>query len=757
VSKEPGRTTRFPQRPAHKDAGRKPLGDFSVKYLVEILFRRKRLFLVPVLLVPVLAVAASFLIAPEYMSTTTILLEQKEILNPLVRYQTAVSLTDFDRLKLFQKIIYSRPLIEEAIRLLGMDRELRGEKEMESMVHAFRRNIHIMNLSGDSFQIGCSWSAPQTAKDMVETISDLFIDKSLEGSRREASAAVTFIGTQVEHYQDELGAAEKKLRDYKLENIDLLTQKNIISGELNDFQAKMLTAELELKQQQLTLELLEQRLSGEKPMVVAQALFVQNTPYQRQYQELQMRMGNLLSTRKPNHPEVRELQREMDYIVDLLEREKEEKQASETQEVRSPVYQEISARLEDTRIEVQVLTGEIEEYRQVIGELQAKLLLMPDLEKTYSNLESEVKNIREIYDTLRIKLEHARVSQEVELEQQTNRFTIIEPPLVPLSRHKPILKMFVAGGAAGGVLLGLVLVFALEFLDPTVIRKGEAERLLEAELLGTLPKIHLQGEAGSRLQRVMETSRLGWVRGLMGARQYVMPGTFPTSKLLTPELLEQQDTYVHQGFAPLRELVERFRLAGINALSRYEGQDGLLWGVISAKSQEGKTFLSANLAVVLAQDLKRPVLLLDGNLRSPRLTELFSGRDAPGFSEVLRGAIAPEEAVRETSVPRVHILPAGGAVPDPAALFQEERLPAALAALRERFSLILMELPALTSNAEGMIVSPHTDGLLVLAKLYVTRKKVLEAALEKVDRRKIVGLVLNNAEYWIPHWLYGLI
>lgn len=749
--------TRFPKRPAHREAQRKPLGDFSVKYLVEIFFRRKRLFLVPVLIVPVLTILGNFLIAPVYMSTTTILLEQKEILNPLVRYQTAVTLTDFDRLKLFQKIIYSRPLIEEAIHLLGMDREVHSEKEMEAMVDAVRRNIHIMNLSGDSFQIGCTWTTPRMAKDMVETISKLFIDKSLEGSRREASAAVTFIGAQVEHYHDDLEAAEKALRDFKLQNIDLLTQKTILSGELNAFQSKLLKAQLDLTQEQLTAELLDQRLRGEKPMVVAQALFVQNTPYQRQYQELQMKMGNLLSTRKANHPEVQELQREMDYILDLLEREKKEKQASETREIRSPVYQEISARLEDTRIKAQVLNREIAEYRKVIEKLQAKLLLLPDLEKTYTKLEDEVKNVREIYDTLRIKLEHARVSQEVELEQQTNRFTIIEPPLVPLSRHKPILKMFVVGGAAGGILLGLMLVFVLEFLDPTVIRKGEAERLIDAELLGTLPKIHLPGEQGRRVQRLIDSSRMGWVRGLMGARQYMMPAGFPASRVLTPALLEQQDTYLHQGFTPLRELVERVRLTGINALNHYERHEGLLWGVVSAKAGEGKSFLAANLAVVLAEDLKRPVLLLDGNLRSPRLTEIFASRDVPGFSDVLRGTLPPTEAIRETPVPRVSILPAGRAVPDPAALLQERSLHEVLGGLREHYSLILMELPELTSFAEGMIVSPLADGLLVAAKLYVTRKKVLEAALEKVDRRKIIGFVLNNAEYWIPSWLYGLI
>jgi len=313
--------------------------------------------------------------------------------------------------------------------------------------------------------------------------------------------------------------------------------------------------------------------------------------------------------------------------------------------------------------------------------------------------------------------------------------------------------MFLIGGVAGGLLLGFLLVFVLEFLDPTVIRKGELERLVGAQLLGTLPKLHPAASA----RGVFRNPTLERIRRLAGARQFSMPEEFPESRVLSPAFLERQDDYHDNGFFPVREMVERLRLTGLNALSRYDDADGLLWGVVSAKPGEGKTFLAANLGVVLAGDLKKPVLLLDANLRRPSLSGIWAERNAPGLSEVLRGSAAPEDVIRETGTPSLYLLPAGAPVYDPAVLFQTAGFRGVLEALRRRFGVILMELPDLTGSAEGLVAAPSTDGLLLVARLYATRKKVLEASLDKVEREKIIGFVLNNAEYWIPGWLYRIV
>ena len=750
-------------------------GDFDFRYLAEILFRRKRIFLVPLILTPVLSLVISLLIKPSYMSTTTILLGKEDILNPLVRYETAVAMTDYNRLGSFQKIIYSRPLIEDAIHKLGLDKGLKTDLQIESLVNDIRANIHVIGLAADSFQVGCSAPNPIMAKNLVDTISRLFIDKSLQGSRREAMAAVSFIQKELDHYREELERMEGALQEFRQTNAETLQQLVGLGGQLHDYVTKELDAELELKQEQLNEKLLKERLAGEKPMVVAQALFVQNTPYQRQYQELALRMGNLLATRDKTHPEVQKLQREMDYIKALLENEKQKNEASETQEVRSPVYQEVSARLEDTRIKIKVVEQKVSEFKRMAEATRLKLLSVPQLEREQTRMEGEVKLTREISDNLRMKLEQARVSREVEIEQQANRFTIIDPPMVPLARYKPIRKNFIVAGVAGGFCLGFLVVFMLEFADPRLVRPGDLTRRLRVPLIGALPKLYREKvplvlppwleAAWNRVLVVTEQPRWRWsqragrmIKAGMGvafrARRFELPWTMSSDFLVSAERMRQAALSSDPCEVALDDFIERVRHIGLNIRAAYEPPTPLVLMVASATPGEGKTLMTANLGVVLASDYRQPVLLVDANLHKPDLSAMFQAAGAPGLGEVLDGRAKLERSIIATATPNLSLLPAGKTTDYGEVLFNSAAFGRLLNQVREQFSVVLIEVPGLMSHSDGLVIAPQTDGVLLVSRLYGTKLKVVEAAIQKLKSEKIVGLIVNYTEYWIPEWLY---
>ncbi|MEI8243454.1 MAG: hypothetical protein WCI17_09335, partial [bacterium] len=124
-----------PRRRQSAQAVESPIaGDFSLRYLCEIVFRRKRTLLLTMVFTPILCILASQFIKSMYMSSITILLGKNEILNPLVRFDMAVSMTEMNRLGSFRKVIYSRPLIEDAIHKLAIDRELKSDAAMEKEV-----------------------------------------------------------------------------------------------------------------------------------------------------------------------------------------------------------------------------------------------------------------------------------------------------------------------------------------------------------------------------------------------------------------------------------------------------------------------------------------------------------------------------------------------------------------------------------------------------------------------------------------------
>jgi len=731
-----------------------PVGVFSFKYLAEILMRRKRLIPIPILLTPLLASLFSYTIASSYMSTTTIALKKSEILNPLVRYETAVSLTDWNRLNFFQKVIYSRPVIEEVVRRLKLNASVVTEADLEKLIDETRSNIHLLNLSGDSFQIGCSASDPVAARDLVTTVSSLFIEKSLEGSRREASVAVDFLKKQTAHYHEQLTTSQDELEKFKSENVDLLRQSGTLGSMAEDQRTKRMEAELDLEQARLTAKLLEDQLAGEEPMVVAQTLFVQNTPYKKRYQDLKMELGHLLATRQESHADVVRVRRELAFIQDMIEAEKNNRNADETREVRSPVYQEILARLKDEQIRIKVLTEKVTAHQRLEEELKARLHRLPAVERKLEQIERDIAATREVYDQLMLKLEHARVSQEVEIAEQENRFRIIDPPLVPLARYKPIRKKYALAGIAGGLAIAFALVFMVEFADVRILRTGELSSRYGLPIVGAMPKIHRQSVQRARLRAPL-SSILTRVRGMVLAQRLLLAPDRMPDFIMSREDVVAPDTGCVAGQRGVADIVKGMRSVAL-ALSG-EGDRSRVVAVASARSDDGKSVVAGNLGVVAAHDLAKPVLIVDANFQRPTLTRHFGFSSAGGLSDVLAGTATFAESVHSTDVPNLAILPTGTAGQEQIARHQPERYAAIFQEARSTYALTLVDTAGVMNEPDTQAVLSGTDGALFVVRLYWSRRASVAAAIERIGEGQISGFIAGNTEYWLPEWIYRLV
>lgn len=760
-------------------------GDFSMRYLLEIVFRRKRVLLLTLVLTPVLSILLGLLIKPSYLSTITILLGKNEILNPLVRFDMAVSMTEWNRLGSFQKVIYSRPLIEDAIRKQGIDREITSDVEMEKRVELIRRNTRVMELSSESFQIGYSAPNAVQAKNMVETITKLFMDRSLSASRREAKAAVDFIKKEVELYQADVSRLDKQLQEYRTANREALDMANA-TGTIDAYRDKRLEAEFALLETRQFAQLYRDRMSGKKPMVSSSQIYIQSSPYQMRYQELKLQMGNLLATRQSSHPEVLKKQREMDYILALLKEEKEEKEkaSKETTEMRSGVYLETLAKHDDTVIKADVLEQKIQELDRQQDKFLQKMASTPALVQESQRLEDECRLTREIFNTLSKKLEEARVTCAVEIEQQASRFSIIEPALVPLRPYKPRRSRFAAAGLVGGILLGLTIIFLLEITDPRLVRPDELARSTGLPLLGALPRLYAgirlpgwyipaaaQQQYAKMCVRLQGSSR-HWVSRFgywipdaseavdrflhlgLGAKRFELPNSILGNFILPAARLQQAGLSRNRKELALDDVIERIRHIGIALLASFQTPDHLVCLVTSAKRGEGKTLMTANLGVVLASDLNKPVLLVDASMENAGLSDLFGRKEAPGLGDILDGRATVDAVLVDTGTPNLWLLPAGRTHEYADVLFNSAACRALLAQLRERFSMVLVETQNMSMQSDALLLAPHADGVIMLSRMYDTKKKVIETMLQQLPQGKVVGCVTNYGEYWIPEWLY---
>ena len=175
--------------------------------------------------------------------------------------------------------------------------------------------------------------------------------------------------------------------------------------------------------------------------------------------------------------------------------------------------------------------------------------------------------------------------------------------------------------------------------------------------------------------------------------------------------------------------------------------------ITSANHREGKTFTSTNLAVSIAQNLDRTVMLIDTDLRNRsykrrNMANVFLNSETrPGLSDYLLGNSKIEELLVNPGIPRLTILPSGKAMPDSAALLGSPRMEELIFDMKSKYSterVLIFDCSSFLTNADAYVLSRYVDAVLLVVENEKTDIKDLERVLEMLKDSQIVGTVLNK-------------
>lgn len=203
-------------------------------------------------------------------------------------------------------------------------------------------------------------------------------------------------------------------------------------------------------------------------------------------------------------------------------------------------------------------------------------------------------------------------------------------------------------------------------------------------------------------------------------------------------------------------IVEQFRALRTHICLHEKTCDLKTIGITSASNREGKTLISVNLSIVLAQDLGKPALLVDCNLRRPSVNTLLGIPNDKGLNEILSGRIGLDEALVRTDIKNLSILTAGQLPESPAELLGSKKMADLLIQLKSKFSVIILDLPSVIHYADTRIVGPMVDGVAMVVRTGVTRREAVvraEGILKSVGCN-ILGYVLTGIEYYIPEYIH---
>jgi capsular exopolysaccharide synthesis family protein len=228
---------------------------------------------------------------------------------------------------------------------------------------------------------------------------------------------------------------------------------------------------------------------------------------------------------------------------------------------------------------------------------------------------------------------------------------------------------------------------------------------------------------------------------------------------------KQQDIeriVLKEPLSPFAENYKALRTAVLAALHDRNGKAARIM-ITSSLAGEGKTSTSANLAMAMAQGELR-VVLIDADLRKPRIHDIFALRGSSGLSTLLAATVTAagvEKVLRAGPLPNLAILPAGKIPPNPSELLMSHRMDAILDILADRFDIILLDSPPVLAVEDSRILCRRLDGILLVTRAHQTTLEAAGRSLKLLNRIKapMLGLVINaldqrKSEHYYHHQYY---
>lgn len=328
-------------------------------------------------------------------------------------------------------------------------------------------------------------------------------------------------------------------------------------------------------------------------------------------------------------------------------------------------------------------------------------------------LKLELDSNRQFYEIISRRADEARVASSV---RQANVFLVsaAEPAAHPY-KPNPFLNLLI--GALAGLALGIGYLMLREQTSSVLRAPGEAGVYLTLPELGAIPKA-----------------------GNGGFSPLSLVAAHGTEVPIERVSLEQSSSGVSESF--------RATVASILSASQ-NGVQPLSLIVTSSRPMEGKTTVVSNLGIGFAE-IGRKVLLIDGDMRRPRLHKVFDQANSWGLSDLLREKNAIEELplealVKRTAVPHLYLLPSGTCASNIFGLLWSDRMARLLPRFRQEFDCVLMDTPPCLEFADARIMSRYADKLLLVVRANYTEIQTARAAVQRLilDGTPVMGVIVN--------------
>ena len=683
----------------------------SVFSLLGMLRRRKWILIASTLLSGAGFAVFARLQPDKYRATAVIAATQSTAPEYLLR--VAPPLRIEDHLWVVREVLYSDAVLHAAAKESRSYQKVEGilsPQQLEELKEA----ISIKVDTEHSFQVTFEAGDRYDAMNVANKLASLFVQKASAKREQNTSEAANVINEQVNALKKELQEKSRQMHDYKTKAVHALpdhidTNLKAIDStrdQIRDLEIKI--AEEQAKKASTQQELQDLESKG----VLDQPVIYEKGADEMKLEELRFQLTQLETRYTPRHPNIVALKRQISDLEGAVAAQSKKKSSEPSQtylryaQLKSEL-EGIDQRIQAYRKEQQTLTSQLESYSRLLEST-------PQHEKVIDDLDRDLKTGETQFRTLLDKQLDTKLTQGFEQSKSGIAFSIVEPARLPQAPFSPQRLRLALLGVTAGLGLGLGLVFVLEQNDTSFSNVDDLQSFTTLPVAGVVPNI----------------------RGVKNK-------THVQTLAVTIE-------------DPGSVAAEQYRILAMRVRQQCDLTQARTIMITSAAGGEGKSLTAINLAAALASTADGRVLLVDADMRKPKIAEYLNlaiGAGSGFYGLLAEGDAEPDNHVRRFS--DIDVI-AGGVCPgNPVAILSSPKARAVFERLKSQFAYVIVDAPPVLPIADSHILAGLVDKVLLVVRAQKTPRELFQQAVDGFEPASLLGAVLNDIDYQRSRYAYA--
>jgi len=563
-------------------------------------------------------------------------------------------------------------------------------EQSSELVETFTDRIEVSPVRNSRLvDVGFKAKDPVLAAAIANAIAGVYIDQNLETRINAVQDAVKWLYNRIEEERRKVEKSELALLRYK-EKHSIVTD---FSSDVEKITAQKLAqlntqvVEAESKRVEAETRFNQAMALVDTPAMLDSIPEVLNNELIRQIKsmevELYKRISELSKKYGQKHPKMVAI-------------------ASELKTLNKRKAQEVNRVINSLKNEYLVALARENSLKSALSQQKEELLALNQKAIEYGVLRREAEGAREMYEMLIKRFKEASITEDM----KTGNIRVIDEAEVPESPIRPRKKLNILLAVILSLFIGIGLAFFFEYLDNTVKIPEDIREHIKIPYLGLTPLFSTDDTDG---------------RG----------------EEVNPELITSR--------YPMSTASESYR--GIRTNIFFSSAESVPHAILitSAGSQEGKTIVASNLAVTMAQ-IGSNVIILDCDMRKPRVHKVFGITKGQGISNLLTGNGTLKEAVTHTGIPHLDVIPCGPIPPNPAEMLGSRRMAMLLKTLRKHYAYIIIDSPPSTAVTDAGVISKCVDGVILVVRAGYLPREVVRNGVAQFEAvgSNILGAILNG-------------